>query len=60
VRCGGVALVLARRDQWRRRNLERVQRTDAASHPVRLLGVSVHNLEDPTAPFEPEEPLLPF
>ena len=28
--------------------------------PVRLLGVSVHNLEDPSAPFEPEEPLLPF
>ena len=31
-----------------------------ASRPVRLLGVSVHNLEDPSAPFEPEEPLLPF
>ena len=28
--------------------------------PVRLLGVSVHNLEDPSAPFDPEEPLLPF
>jgi DNA polymerase IV len=35
-------------------------RTEAATHPVRLLGVSVHNLEDPSAPFEPEEPLLPF
>jgi DNA polymerase IV len=37
-----------------------LQRTDAASRPVRLLGVSVHNLEDPSAPFEPEEPRLPF
>jgi hypothetical protein len=27
---------------------------------VRLLGVSVHNLEDPSAPFDAEEPLLPF
>jgi DNA polymerase IV len=35
-----------------------LDRTDAASRPVRLLGVSVHNLEDPAAPFEPEEPLL--
>jgi DNA polymerase IV len=37
-----------------------LDRTDAATRPVRLLGVSVHNLEDPSAPFEPEEPLLPF
>jgi DNA polymerase-4 len=37
-----------------------LDRTDAAARPVRLLGVSVHNLEDPAAPFEPEEPLLPF
>jgi DNA polymerase-4 len=37
-----------------------LDRTDAASRPVRLLGVSVHNLEDPSAPFEAEEPLLPF
>jgi DNA polymerase IV len=37
-----------------------LDRTDAAARPVRLLGVSVHNLEDPSAPFEPEEPLLPF
>jgi DNA polymerase-4 len=35
-----------------------LDRTDAASRPVRLLGVSVHNLEDPGAPFKPEEPLL--
>jgi DNA polymerase-4 len=37
-----------------------LDRTDAAVRPVRLLGVSVHNLEDPSAPFEPEEPRLPF
>jgi DNA polymerase-4 len=37
-----------------------LDRTDAAARPVRLLGVSVHNLEDPSAPFEPEEPRLPF
>ena len=37
-----------------------LDRTEAATRPVRLLGVSVHNLEDPSAPFEPEEPLLPF
>ena len=37
-----------------------LDRTDAAARPVRLLGVSVHNLEDPSAPFDPEVPLLPF
>jgi DNA polymerase IV len=37
-----------------------LERTEAAARPVRLLGVSVHNLEDPSAPFEAEEPLLPF
>jgi len=40
-----------------------LERTDAAARPVRLLGVSVHNLEDPSAPFEEEdtvEPRLPF
>jgi DNA polymerase-4 len=37
-----------------------LERTDAAARPVRLLGVSVHNLEDPSAPFDAEEPLLPF
>jgi DNA polymerase-4 len=38
-----------------------LDRTDAAGRPVRLLGVSVHNLEDPSAPFDAEdEPLLPF
>src|SRR4051812_40892408 len=42
------------------RAVKLLDRTDAATRPVRLLGVSVHNLEDPTTPFEPEEPLLPF
>ena len=42
------------------RAVKLLERTEAASRPVRLLGVSVHNLEDPSAPFEPEEPLLPF
>jgi DNA polymerase-4 len=37
-----------------------LERTEAASRPVRLLGVSVHNLEDPSTPFDAEEPLLPF
>ncbi len=37
-----------------------LERTDAAVRPVRLLGVSVHNLEDPSAPFDEEEPRLPF
>jgi DNA polymerase IV len=37
-----------------------LERTQAATLPVRLLGVSVHNLEDPGAPFEAEEPRLPF
>ena len=42
------------------RAVKLLDRTDAAARPVRLLGVSVHNLEDPSTPFEPEEPLLPF
>jgi DNA polymerase-4 len=42
------------------RAVKLLERTDASTRPVRLLGVSVHNLEDPSAPFEPEEPLLPF
>ena len=37
-----------------------LDRTEAATRPVRLLGVSVHTLEDPSAPFDPEEPALPF
>jgi DNA polymerase-4 len=42
------------------RAVKLLDRTDAAGRPVRLLGVSVHNLEDPSTPFEAEEPLLPF
>ena len=42
------------------RAVKLLERTEAMTRPVRLLGVSVHNLEDPAAPFEPEEPLLPF
>jgi DNA polymerase-4 len=42
------------------RAVKLLDRTEAATRPVRLLGVSVHNLEDPSAPFEPEEPMLPF
>ena len=34
--------------------------TDAAARPIRLFGVSVHNLEDPSAPLEPEAPRRPF
>jgi DNA polymerase-4 len=37
-----------------------LERTEASARPVRLLGVSVHNLEDPSAPFDAEEPFLPF
>jgi DNA polymerase-4 len=42
------------------RAVKLLDRTEASARPVRLLGVSVHNLEDPSAPFEPEEPRLPF
>jgi DNA polymerase IV len=42
------------------RAVKLLERTEATTRPVRLLGVSVHNLEDPTAPFEPEDPMLPF
>ena len=37
-----------------------LDRTEAATRPVRLLGVSVHNLEDPAAPIESDDPILPF
>ncbi len=38
-----------------------LERTDAGTRPVRLLGVSVHNLIDPAEPAEPpEHALLPF
>jgi DNA polymerase-4 len=42
------------------RAVKLLERTEAALRPVRLLGVSVHNLEDPSAPFAPEIPVLPF
>ena len=37
-----------------------LEKTEAATRPVRLLGVSVHNLVDPAAPFDAEDPILPF
>jgi DNA polymerase-4 len=38
-----------------------LEKTEAARRPVRLLGVSVHNLLDPTEPTEPAgAPALPF
>ena len=48
------------RDAIVRRAVMLLDKTEAGRRPVRLLGVSVHNLEDPSAPFDPEEPLLPF
>jgi DNA polymerase IV len=47
-------------DDIAERAVSLVDRTEAATRPVRLLGVSVHNLEDPAAPFSPEDPVLPF
>ena len=37
-----------------------LERTEAGRRPVRLLGVSVHNLQDPSEPAEVGDPLLPF
>jgi DNA polymerase-4 len=37
-----------------------LERTEAASRPVRLLGVSVHNLLDPSEPAEDGHPSLPL
>jgi hypothetical protein len=38
-----------------------LDRTDAGRRPVRLLGVSVHNLcSDPSGATEEDEPWLPF
>jgi len=42
------------------RAVKLLERTDAAARSVRLLGVSVHNLEDPSAPAMTGDPLLPF
>jgi nucleotidyltransferase/DNA polymerase involved in DNA repair len=35
-----------------------LDKTEAGDRPVRLLGVSVHNLIDPSEPDD--EPMLPF
>lgn len=44
-----------------RRALALLHRTEAGRRPIRLLGVSVHNLSDPLAVEEdPEQPQLPF
>jgi DNA polymerase IV len=45
-------------DDIARRALALLERTEAGSRPVRLLGASVHNLVDPALPGE--EPTLPF
>ena len=48
------------------RALALLDRTEAGQRPVRLLGVSVHNLVDPTQPADDEDeadardPRLPF
>jgi DNA polymerase-4 len=46
----------------RHRAVALLEKTDAGRRPIRLLGVSVHNLTDGTEPEEPEEPQrrLPF
>ena len=40
------------------RAVKLLDRTDAARRPVRLLGVSVHNLDDPASACD--EPALPL
>jgi DNA polymerase IV len=50
-------------DQIAARAVALLARTDAGERPVRLLGVSVHNLSAPMlveTPREPAEPTLPF
>ncbi len=47
-------------DRIAERAIALLDRTEAARRPVRLLGVSVHNLEDPSAPAMTGDPLLPF
>ena len=48
-------------DEIAERAVALLDRTDAAVRPVRLLGVSVHNLDDPSEPgVRPDGPLLPF
>jgi DNA polymerase IV len=45
-------------DEIATRALGLLERTDAGRRPVRLLGVSVHNLVDPAEPAA--QPALPF
>ncbi|MGH9370236.1 MAG: DNA polymerase IV [Vicinamibacterales bacterium] len=45
-------------DDIARRAVALLDRTEAGTRPVRLLGASVHNLVDPFTPAE--EPMLPF
>jgi DNA polymerase-4 len=45
-------------DEIAARAVALLEKTEAGQRPVRLLGVSVHNLIDPAEPSE--EPLLPF
>jgi len=48
-------------DEIAERAVALLERTDAAARPVRLLGVSVHNLDDPSdSGVRPDGPLLPF
>ncbi|MEW6321951.1 MAG: DNA polymerase IV [Acidobacteriota bacterium] len=47
-------------DRLASRALSLLDRTDAGRVPVRLLGVSVHNLVDPDAVVDAGEPVLPF
>jgi hypothetical protein len=37
-----------------------LDKTDAGQRPIRLLGVSVHNLSDTVAVADPGPPRLPF
>ena len=47
-------------DRLAARAVALLDRTEAARRPVRLLGVSVHNLEDPSTTLPAEESRLPF
>ena len=59
----GATVQLARRSPHvRRRAVALLEKTEAGRRPIRLLGVSVHNLTDGTEPEEEEGPQrrLPF
>ncbi len=45
-------------DEIRERAVALLEKTEAGSRPVRLLGVSLHNLESGAAPSDPEQPTL--